>query len=71
MSPYELLVQPFVEFGFMRRALVACSALALRLDWESAEELIGAVLRRVHQRDPTRRVKSRVEPGLPLLRCAA
>ena len=29
MSPYELLVQPFVEFGFMRRALVACSALAL------------------------------------------
>ncbi len=45
--------------------------LALRLDWESAEELIGAVLRRVHQRDPTRRVKSRVEPGLPLLRCDA
>jgi zinc/manganese transport system permease protein len=26
---YELLVQPFVEFGFMRRALAACAALAL------------------------------------------
>ena len=49
--------------------------LALRLDWESAEELIGAVLRRVQERvkygDPARRVNSRVEPGLPLLRCDA
>lgn len=45
--------------------------LALRLDWESAEEIVGAVLRRVQQRDPARRVKSRVEPGLPLLRCDA
>ena len=29
MGPYELLIQPFAEFGFMRRALVACLALAL------------------------------------------
>lgn len=29
MSPYELLLAPFVEFGFMRRALVACLALGL------------------------------------------
>ena len=29
MTPYELFVQPFAEFGFMRRALVACAALAL------------------------------------------
>lgn len=28
-DPYTLLVAPFVEFGFMRRALVACMALAL------------------------------------------
>lgn len=29
MSAYQLLVAPFVEFGFMRRALVGCLALAL------------------------------------------
>ena len=29
MTLHELLLQPFVEFGFMRRALVACAALAL------------------------------------------
>ena len=29
MSLYTLLIQPFVEFGFMRRALVACLALGL------------------------------------------
>ena len=29
MGPYELFIQPFAEFGFMRRALVACAALAL------------------------------------------
>jgi zinc/manganese transport system permease protein len=26
---FDLLVQPFIEFGFMRRALAACTALAL------------------------------------------
>ena len=29
MNPYDWLVQPFVEFGFMRRALAACLALAV------------------------------------------
>ena len=29
MNPYDLLVAPFVEFGFMRRAIVGCAALAL------------------------------------------
>ncbi|MBM3538453.1 MAG: metal ABC transporter permease [Alphaproteobacteria bacterium] len=29
MDPYAALIQPFVEFGFMRRALVACLALSL------------------------------------------
>lgn len=28
-SLYELLISPFIEFGFMRRALIACFALAL------------------------------------------
>ena len=29
MTPYELLVEPFVDYEFMRRALVACLALSL------------------------------------------
>jgi zinc/manganese transport system permease protein len=29
MDPYGVLIQPFVEFGFMRRALLACLALSL------------------------------------------
>jgi zinc/manganese transport system permease protein len=29
MNPYDLLLAPFVEFGFMRRALIGCTALAL------------------------------------------
>ena len=40
-------------------------------DWESVEELVGTVLRRVRQRNPALHVKARVEPGLPLLRCDA
>jgi len=40
----------------------------LRRDWESLEEIIGTVLGRVRQRDLTRRIKSRVPAGLPLIR---
>ena len=29
MMLYQMVVQPFVEFGFMRRALVACLALGI------------------------------------------
>lgn len=46
-------------------------ARALRLDWESAEEIVGTVLRRVRRRDPARRVTARLEPVLPLLHCDA
>ncbi len=58
--------------------------LPLHLDWESAEELIGSVLRRSRQRRDllatqgsegdeasAPRLRARVEPGLPLLRCDA
>ncbi|MDL2337067.1 MAG: DUF4118 domain-containing protein [Pseudomonadota bacterium] len=45
--------------------------LSLQLDWESAEEIVGTVLRRARQLDTTPRVKARLEPGLPLLRCDA
>jgi two-component system sensor histidine kinase KdpD len=33
--------------------------------------MVGTVLRRVRQRDASQRVKARLEPGLPLLRCDA
>lgn len=45
--------------------------LDLTKDWESVEELIGSVLRRLRQRDPGQRLRARVEPGLPLVRCDA
>ncbi|OIQ72755.1 sensor protein KdpD [mine drainage metagenome] len=37
-------------------------------DWESMEEIVGAVLARIRSRDPARRIKSRVPEGLPLMR---
>ena len=40
----------------------------LRRDWESIEEIVGAVLARVRQRDPARRIRSSVPAGLPLIR---
>jgi two-component system sensor histidine kinase KdpD len=45
--------------------------VALQFDWESAEEIVGAALNGVRRRDPQRRVRARLEPGLPLLRCDA
>lgn len=40
----------------------------LHRDWESIEEVVGAVLGRVRQRDPARRIRSSVPAGLPLIR---
>ena len=37
-------------------------------DWEAMEEIVGAVLARVRQRDPGRRIKSSVPEGLPLVK---
>ncbi|BCO25882.1 sensor protein KdpD [Rhodoferax lithotrophicus] len=37
-------------------------------DWESMEEIVGAVLARERQHDPTRRIKSKVPKGLPLIK---
>ena len=45
--------------------------VALRTDWESAEEIVGAALRRARSREPEARLKARLEPDLPLLRCDA
>lgn len=55
----------------LQLARLGAPGVELRCDWESAEELVGAVLRRVRQRDPGRRVRARLEPGLPLLWCDA
>ena len=40
----------------------------LNLDWQSVEEIVGAVLARVRARDVTRRIKSTVPPHLPLIK---
>jgi len=45
--------------------------VSLRCEWESAEEIVGAVLRHARRHDPTRRVRARLEPDLPLLWCDA
>jgi len=40
----------------------------LALDWQSVEEIVGAVLRRVRRRDVTRRIRSAIPRGLPLIK---
>jgi two-component system, OmpR family, sensor histidine kinase KdpD len=55
----------------LQLARLDAPGLTLALDWESAEELAGSALARVRGRDPGRRARIRVEPGLPLLRCDA
>jgi two-component system sensor histidine kinase KdpD len=40
----------------------------LRHDWESPEEIVGSVMARMRQRDPTRRIRSQVTAGLPLIK---
>lgn len=40
----------------------------LQTSWESLQEIVGAVLSRVRQHDPARRIRSRVPDGLPLVR---
>lgn len=40
----------------------------LSLDWQSVEEIVGAVLRRVRGRDVAHRIRSQVPPGLPLIK---
>ena len=53
----------------LQLARLDASDLALALDWQSAEELAGSALARVRRHDPGRRLRARVEPGLPLLHC--
>jgi two-component system sensor histidine kinase KdpD len=55
----------------LQLARLDAPGVELRCDWESAEEIVGTVLRRVRRRDTGRRVRARLEPGLPLLWCDA
>jgi two-component system sensor histidine kinase KdpD len=55
----------------LQLARLGAAGIAIQRDWESVEEMVGTVLRRVRQRDASQRVKARLEPGLPLLRCDA
>ena len=45
--------------------------VSLKTDWESAEEIVGAALRRVRLRHADAKVRARLDPDLPLLRCDA
>lgn len=47
---------------------LASTAQDLQRSWESVEEIVGAVLNRVRQRDPTRRIQCSVPESLPLLK---
>jgi len=55
----------------LQLARLGAPGVALRSDWESAEEIVGAALRRVRRRPDGERVKARIEPELPLLWCDA
>ena len=55
----------------LQLARLDAPGMQLRLDWESAEELVGTALRRARATAPGRPLRARLEPGLPLLRCDA
>jgi two-component system, OmpR family, sensor histidine kinase KdpD len=55
----------------LQLARLDAPGVALHCDWESAEEIVGAVLSHVRRRDAARRVRARLEPALPLLWCDA
>jgi two-component system sensor histidine kinase KdpD len=55
----------------LQLARLDAPGVVLHRDWESAEELVGTVLRRARQRAPDRPLRARLEPGLPLLHCDA
>lgn len=55
----------------LQLARLDAPGVVLRRDWESAEDLVGAVMRRARLRAPARVLRARLEPGLPLLHCDA
>lgn len=55
----------------LQLARLDAPAVQLQSNWESGEEIVGAVIRRLRQRDPELRLRSRIDPALPLLYCDA
>ena len=55
----------------LQLARLDAPGVRLKFDWESAEEIVGSVVKRLRQRSPDVKLSVRVEPGLPLLRCDA
>jgi two-component system sensor histidine kinase KdpD len=55
----------------LQLARLGAPGLELELDWESAEEIVGAVARRLRQRHGADRITTRLDAGLPLMRCDA
>lgn len=55
----------------LQLARLEAPGLTLAFEWESVEEIVGTVLRRVRQREPAHRIKAHLDPSLPLLRCDA
>ena len=55
----------------LQLARLDSASVQLRREWESAEEIVGAALRRVRRRPEGSRIKAWVEPELPLLWCDA
>ena len=55
----------------LQLARLDAPSVSLRCDWESAEEIVGAILRRVRNRGNGARVTAWVEPNLPLFWCDA
>lgn len=60
-----------VTSNTLQLARLDSPGLHLNKDWESAEEMVGALLRRTRQRYPERVVVAQVEPALPLVKCDA
>ena len=55
----------------LQLARLATPGVVLARDWESLEEIVGAVVARVRRRDPAAPLQLRVEAGLPPLRLDA
>lgn len=55
----------------LQLARLDAPGVVLQLDWESAEEIVGTALAHARRHDGARRLRARLEPGLPLLRCDA
>jgi two-component system, OmpR family, sensor histidine kinase KdpD len=55
----------------LQLARLDAPGVQLRCDWESAEEIVGAALRRARRREGGAQVHVRLEPELPLLWCDA